>query len=84
MAAGFLAQPQIKPQPKDNLQPALECGQNHIEPLHAKILWRCDLPCLLRGMSHQQPRTAWVLRTLRSVRGRENLDGNCEIRRGVR
>ncbi|MGE3311435.1 MAG: aldolase catalytic domain-containing protein [Limisphaerales bacterium] len=44
--------------PKFNLRPVLECVQNHIEPLRAKLLWGYDLPYLLTGMLNQHPRTA--------------------------
>lgn len=44
--------------PKFNLRPVLECVQNHIEPMRAKLLWGYDLPYLLTGMLNQHPRTA--------------------------
>jgi len=48
----FLHNPQYK------LRPVLDCVQNHIEPLRAKLLWGYDLPYLLTGMLNQHPRTA--------------------------
>ncbi len=36
----------------------VDCVQNHIEPLRAKLLWGYDLPYLLTGMLNQHPRTA--------------------------
>jgi 4-hydroxy 2-oxovalerate aldolase len=44
--------------PKFNLRPVLDCVQNHVEPLRAKLLWGYDLPYLLTGMLNQHPRTA--------------------------
>jgi 4-hydroxy 2-oxovalerate aldolase len=44
--------------PKYNLRPVLDCVQNHIEPLRAKLLWGYDLSYLLTGMLNQHPRTA--------------------------
>ncbi|MGD0348850.1 MAG: aldolase catalytic domain-containing protein [Verrucomicrobiota bacterium] len=44
--------------PKYDLRPVLECVQNNIEPLRAKLLWGYDLPYLLTGMLNQHPRTA--------------------------
>ena len=44
--------------PKYELRPVLDCVQNHIEPLRAKLLWGYDLPYLLTGMMNQHPRTA--------------------------
>lgn len=44
--------------PKFELRPVLDCVQNHIEPLRAKLLWGYDLPYLLTGMLNQHPRTA--------------------------
>jgi 4-hydroxy 2-oxovalerate aldolase len=44
--------------PKYELRPVLDCVQNHIEPLRAKLLWGYDLPYLLTGMLNQHPRTA--------------------------
>jgi len=44
--------------PKFNLRPVLDCVQNHIEPMRAKLLWGYDLPYLLTGMLNQHPRTA--------------------------
>jgi 4-hydroxy 2-oxovalerate aldolase len=44
--------------PKYQLRPVLECVQNHIEPMRAKLLWGYDLPYLLTGMLNQHPRTA--------------------------
>ena len=34
----------------------LDCVQNHIEPLRAKLLWNYGLPYLLTGMLNQHPR----------------------------
>jgi 4-hydroxy 2-oxovalerate aldolase len=44
--------------PKFDLRPVLDCVQNHVEPLRAKLLWGYDLPYLLTGMLNQHPRTA--------------------------
>jgi 4-hydroxy 2-oxovalerate aldolase len=44
--------------PKYNLRPVLECVQNYIEPMRAKLLWGYDLPYLLTGMLNQHPRAA--------------------------
>jgi len=44
--------------PKFNLRPVLDCVQNHIEPMRAKLLWGYDLPYLLTGMLNQHPRSA--------------------------
>lgn len=44
--------------PKYELRPVLDCVQNHIEPMRAKLLWGYDLPYLLTGMLNQHPRTA--------------------------
>ncbi len=44
--------------PKYDLRPVLECVQNHIEPMRAKLLWGFDLPYLLTGMLNQHPRMA--------------------------
>lgn len=44
--------------PKYNLRPVLECVQNTIEPLRAKLLWGYDLPYMLTGFLNQHPRTA--------------------------
>ena len=44
--------------PKFNLRPVLECVQNHIEPLRAKLLWGFDLPYMLTGLLNQHPRAA--------------------------
>ena len=44
--------------PKYNLRPVLDCVQNHIEPMRAKLLWGYDLPYLLTGMLNQHPRAA--------------------------
>ena len=44
--------------PKYDLRPVLDCVQNHIEPMRAKLLWGYDLPYLLTGLLNQHPRTA--------------------------
>ena len=44
--------------PKYDLRPVLECVQNHIEPLRARLLWGFDLPYMLTGQLNQHPRTA--------------------------
>jgi 4-hydroxy 2-oxovalerate aldolase len=44
--------------PKYELRPVLDCVQNHIEPMRAKLLWGYDLPYLLTGLLNQHPRTA--------------------------
>ena len=44
--------------PKYDLRPVLDCVQNHVEPMRAKLLWGYDLPYLLTGMLNQHPRTA--------------------------
>ena len=49
---GFLHNPKYK------LRPVLDCVQNHVEPMRAKLLWGYDLPYLLTGMLNQHPRAA--------------------------
>jgi 4-hydroxy 2-oxovalerate aldolase len=49
---GFLHNPKYK------LRPVLDCVQNHIEPMRAKLLWGYDLPYLLTGLLNQHPRAA--------------------------
>jgi 4-hydroxy 2-oxovalerate aldolase len=44
--------------PKYELRPVLDCVQNHIEPMRAKLLWGYDLPYLLTGLLNQHPRVA--------------------------
>jgi 4-hydroxy 2-oxovalerate aldolase len=44
--------------PKYDLRPVLDCVQNHIEPMRARLLWGYDLPYLLTGLLNQHPRTA--------------------------
>jgi len=44
--------------PKYNLRPILECVQNSIEPMRAKLLWGYDIPYLLTGLLNQHPRAA--------------------------
>jgi 4-hydroxy 2-oxovalerate aldolase len=44
--------------PKYELRPVLDCVQNHIEPMRAKLRWGYDLPYLLTGMLNQHPRAA--------------------------
>lgn len=44
--------------PKYDLRPVLQCVQNTIEPLRAKLLWGYDLPYLLTGLLNQHPRAA--------------------------
>lgn len=44
--------------PKYELRPVLDCVQNHIEPMRARLLWGYDLPYLLTGLLNQHPRTA--------------------------
>jgi 4-hydroxy 2-oxovalerate aldolase len=44
--------------PKFDLRPVLECVQNTIEPMRAKLLWGYDLPYLLTGILNQHPRAA--------------------------
>jgi len=44
--------------PKYNLKPVLQCVQDHVEPLRAKLLWGFDLPYMLTGMLNQHPRAA--------------------------
>ena len=44
--------------PKYDLRPILECVQNHIEPLRAKLMWGFDLPYMLTGLLNQHPRSA--------------------------
>lgn len=44
--------------PKYDLRPVLECVQNYIEPMRAKLLWGFDLPYLITGYLNQHPRTA--------------------------
>ena len=44
--------------PKYQLRPILDCVQNHIEPMRAKLLWGYDLPYLLTGLRNLHPRAA--------------------------
>jgi len=44
--------------PKYDLRPILECVQNQVEPMRAKLLWGFDLPYLLTGLLNQHPRAA--------------------------
>jgi 4-hydroxy 2-oxovalerate aldolase len=44
--------------PKYELRPILDCVQNHIEPMRAKLLWGYDLPYLLTGLRNLHPRAA--------------------------
>ena len=44
--------------PKYELRPVLDCVQNHVEPMRAKLLWGYDLPYLLTGLLNQHPRVA--------------------------
>lgn len=44
--------------PKYQLRPILDCVQNHIEPMRAKLLWGYDLPYLLTGLRNLHPRQA--------------------------
>jgi len=44
--------------PKYELRPVLDCVQNVVEPMRAKLLWGYDLPYLLTGMRNLHPRSA--------------------------
>ncbi len=44
--------------PKYDLRPVLDCVQNHVEPMRAKLVLGYDLANLLTGMLNQHPRTA--------------------------
>ena len=44
--------------PKYNLRPVLQCVQNTIEPLRAKLGWGFDLPYMMTGLLNQHPRAA--------------------------
>jgi len=44
--------------PKYRLRPALQCIQEHIEPLRHKLLWGFDIPYMITGMLNQHPRAA--------------------------
>jgi 4-hydroxy 2-oxovalerate aldolase len=44
--------------PRYDLRPILDCVQNTIEPMRAKLLWGYDLPYLLTGLLNQHPRAA--------------------------
>ena len=44
--------------PKYQLRPILDCVQNYIEPMRAKLRWGYDLPYLLTGLRNLHPRAA--------------------------
>lgn len=44
--------------PKYRLRPVLQCVQNKIEPMRAKLGWGFDLPYMLCGFLNQHPRSA--------------------------
>ncbi len=44
--------------PKFNLRPVLECLQQHVEPLRAKLRWGYAIPYMVTGHLNQHPRTA--------------------------
>ncbi len=44
--------------PKYNLRPILQCVQNSIEPMRAKLMWGFDLPYMMTGLLNQHPRAA--------------------------
>jgi 4-hydroxy 2-oxovalerate aldolase len=44
--------------PKFRLRPVLNCVQQHIEPLRAKLLWGFDLPYMMTGLLNRHPRSA--------------------------
>ncbi len=43
--------------PKFRLRPALECIQNHIEPLRDELKWGFDYPYMMTGVLNQHPRS---------------------------
>ena len=44
--------------PKYCLRPVLQCLQDHVAPLRAKIAWGYDIPYMLTGQRNMHPRTA--------------------------
>ncbi len=44
--------------PKYQLRPILQCIQEHIEPMRAKLRWGFDLPYMITGQLNQHPRAA--------------------------
>lgn len=49
---GFLHNPKYK------LRPVLQCIQEHIEPMRAKLMWGPDIPYMITGQLNQHPRDA--------------------------
>jgi 4-hydroxy 2-oxovalerate aldolase len=44
--------------PKYQIRPILDCVQNYIEPMRARLRWGYDLPYLLTGFRNLHPRAA--------------------------
>lgn len=44
--------------PKFNLRPVLQCLQDHVEPMRAKLRWGYAIPYMVTGYLNQHPRTA--------------------------
>jgi 4-hydroxy 2-oxovalerate aldolase len=44
--------------PKFHLRPIIQCIQDHIEPMRAKLRWGFDIPYMLTGQLNQHPRAA--------------------------
>ena len=44
--------------PKFRLRPALQCIQQHIEPLREELLWGFSIPYMITGLLNQHPRAA--------------------------
>ena len=44
--------------PKYNMRPILQCIQEHIEPMRAKLMWGPDIPYMITGQMNQHPREA--------------------------
>jgi 4-hydroxy 2-oxovalerate aldolase len=44
--------------PKFHLRPALQCIQEHVEPLRKELLWGFDIPYMITGLLNQHPRSA--------------------------
>jgi hypothetical protein len=58
--------------PKFNLRPVLDCVQNHVEPLRAKLLWGYDLPYLSPDISYSNTVSAATLGSGAHVRALED------------
>ncbi|MHB8521840.1 MAG: aldolase catalytic domain-containing protein [Limisphaerales bacterium] len=44
--------------PKFRLRPVLQCVQQHVEPLRAKLGWGFDIPYMMTGLLNRHPRSA--------------------------